>query len=96
MKGIYLTKEGKQEIENRLIELDKLMKLVQKTANDDKDFGIMQNITYTSYTREKKFLKEILFSATILPVEESWGDVPIGTNECELVLSDGVIIKPKQ
>ena len=45
---------------------------------------------------EIKVYKEILESATILPVEESWGRVPMGTNECELLLPNGVIIQPKQ
>jgi len=41
-------------------------------------------------------LKEILSTATILPVEDSWGKVPMGTNECELTLPNGVIIENKE
>jgi hypothetical protein len=45
---------------------------------------------------EIQYLKEILSSATILPVEESWGNMPIGVNESELSYPQGVIIQPKQ
>lgn len=75
MKGIYITEEGKQKIEAKIVEIE---------AYEGLESG-MTNI-----------LKEILSSATILPVEESWGKVPMGTNECELTLPNGVIIKPKQ
>jgi hypothetical protein len=75
MKGIYLTPEGKQEIEAKIAEIESYEGLESGMADT---------------------LKEILSSATILPVEESWGDVPMGVNECELILPSGVIIQPKQ
>ena len=75
MKGIYLTEEGKQEIEAKIANL--------KGYNDEPEIT------------QLKIYKEILASAIILPVEESWGYVPMGTNECELVLPSGVIIRSK-
>jgi hypothetical protein len=78
MNGIYLTEQGKQEIE---LELTKLESEWNKTQQ-------MWGKIFT--------LRQILSSATILPVEESWGSVPISTNECELLLPNGVIIQSKQ
>ena len=59
MKGIYLTQEGKQEIEAKIAELSK-----PKCHHDGK---------YVSEGAFGKIflLEEILSSATILPVEES-------------------------
>ena len=75
MKGIYLTPEGKQEIEAKIAEIESYEGLESGMADT---------------------LKEILSSATILPVEESWGNMPIGVNESELSYPQGVIIQPKQ
>ena len=83
MNGIYLTQEGKQEIEAKIAELENTRK---ESSSDNNDY----------YLGRIKELKEILSSATILPVEESWGNMPIGVNESELSYPQGVIIQPKQ
>jgi hypothetical protein len=83
MTGIYLTQEGKQAIEDRIAELEKF------TKGRPREFVYKQVLQLEIY-------KEILYSATILPVEESWGNMPIGVNESELSYPQGVIIQPKQ
>ena len=81
MKGIYLTEEGKQELEAKIAEIESYE-------------GLESGIADT--------LKEILSSATILPVEKSWDDVelypPDNESQIEktLRLKNGVIIQPKQ
>lgn len=57
MKGIYLTAEGKAEIEAKMAELDKL------ALDEDKPSFRMG---------QKVILLEIHSSATILPVEENY------------------------
>jgi hypothetical protein len=85
MKGIYLIEQGKQEIEAKIAELEEY-----------KDSDICKDPRYWSFVSGKQaMLKEILSSATILSVEESWDCVYMGTNECELLLPNGVIIQPK-
>ena len=59
MKGIYLTEQAKQEIEAKIVELDKAIK-------DPKD-EIMEDY----FQGQKSLYEEILQLATILPVEES-------------------------
>jgi hypothetical protein len=61
MKGIYLTEEGKKEIEAKIAELDK-----QKYRSIEFD------LVFYGTSGKVLMLKEILSSATILPVEESW------------------------
>jgi hypothetical protein len=86
MKGIYLTQEGKQEIEAKIAEIESYEGLESGFADT---------------------LKEILSSATILPVEESWDKLEENLLEglhehtkLENVISidypQGVIIQPKQ
>jgi hypothetical protein len=62
MKGIYLTEEGKKEIEANIAELEKL--------SEQGKFGE----TY-QYDLPCTIYKEILSSATILPVEENWDGI---------------------
>jgi hypothetical protein len=57
MKGIYLTEEGKKEIEAKIAELESSYR---EYADWEGKLG------------ELKMLKEILSSATILPVEDNW------------------------
>jgi hypothetical protein len=87
MTGIYLTQEGKQGIEAKIAELENTRK---ESSSDNNDY----------YLGRIKELKEILSSATILPVEESWRKCGIVNREDrESVNSDypnGVIIQPKQ
>jgi hypothetical protein len=56
MKGIYLTEQAKQEIESKIIELEKER---EKEGETMRTISIATIFTY----------KEILDSATILPVE---------------------------
>jgi hypothetical protein len=94
MKGIYLTEEGKQEIEAKIAELDKII-LLQPAH-------LVQG-----FIHRKEFLKEILSSAIVLPVEESWErleeNLLEGLHENtkleDVIYIDypkGVIIQPKQ
>jgi len=62
MKGIFLTQEGKKEIEAKIAYLEKW---IQK-ENDECLLG--------HWKGEKIIYEEILRSSTILPVEESWED----------------------
>lgn len=95
MKGIYLTEQGKQEVENKIAELEEY-----------KDSDICKDPRDWSFVSGKQaMLKEILSSA-ILPVEESWErleeNLLEGLHEhtrLQDVISfdypNGVIIKPK-
>ncbi len=89
MNGIYLTQEGKQEIEAKIAELEGINVHLMKPSH-----------TLGSLEGRISTLKEILSSATILPVEESWRKCGIvNREERESVTSDypnGVIIQPKQ
>jgi hypothetical protein len=87
MKGIYLTQKGKEEIEAKIAELEK----ENKFPIDKWEEGKNQGKIY--------ILEEILESATILPVEESWEDVLIetlATGNYNISYPSGVIIQPKQ
>lgn len=92
MKGIYLTQEGKQELEAKIAELETTRK---ESSSDNNDY----------YLGRIKKLKEILSSATILPVEESWKEtlgkqlnkfqVDGEDSTLEGNYPDGLIIQPK-
>jgi hypothetical protein len=88
MNGIYLTQEGKQEIEAKIAELEGTNIHLMKPSH-----------TLGSLEGRISALKEILESATILPVEESW-DNAIDTHDVENAFvkhyPNGVIIQPKQ
>jgi hypothetical protein len=56
----------------------------------------MDSINQAKAEQASYLLQEILALATILPVEESWGNMPIGVNESELSYPQGVVIQPKQ
>jgi hypothetical protein len=86
MKGIYLTEKGKQEVENKIAELEK-----------ERFYGSELNSDYR--IGQQKVWKEILSSATILPVEESWDNLPLSfwyKDNSERLYPNGVIIQPKQ
>jgi hypothetical protein len=87
MNGIYLTPEGKQEIEAKIAELEKL-------ENDE----FFDEHLINDYLSQIRTYKEILSSATILPVEESWDNVHEEdvANWSTLHYPQGVIIQPKQ
>jgi hypothetical protein len=84
MNGIYLTEEGKKEIEKKINQLESTI-----------------NLTGWVSARIETF-KQILVSATILPVEESWENVELypPDNESQfektMSLKNGVIIKSKK
>ena len=80
MKGIYLTEEGKKEIEAKIAELKDYSFATQ-------DIHLEGNINGHLYC-----LNEILSSAIILPVEESWKSTE---DVCfSSVYPNGVIIRP--
>jgi hypothetical protein len=93
MKGIYLTEEGKQEIEAEIAELEYIFE------REGELFSSRDSGKYHLY-------KEILSSATILPVEESWKSMVEGDDDYEHYIENvvcfptsypnGVIIQPKQ
>jgi len=86
MKGIYLTPEGKQEIEAEIVELEETYR---EYALWEEKYGELQT------------LKTILSSAIILPVYSNWEDVELyppdneSQNAKTLELKNGVIIQPK-
>jgi hypothetical protein len=88
MKGIYLTEQGKQEIEAKIAELELNEKIHEKNG-----FIMGANMNHGFVDA----LKEMLSSATILPVEESW-DYILNTYKSSVLehYRQGVIIQPKQ
>jgi hypothetical protein len=92
MKGIYLTPEGKEEIEAEIAELEEYKD--SDVCKDPRDWSFISG--------KQSVLKEILSSATILPVYSNWDDVelypPDNESQIEktLRLKNGVIIQPKQ
>jgi methyl coenzyme M reductase alpha subunit len=90
MKAIYLTAEAKEEIENRI---DKFKKLQKDYIKDGYKNGI--NETEGSLN----ILKEILSSATILPVETESSYIKYVFDSSKKNADrfpNGVIIQPKQ
>jgi hypothetical protein len=81
MKGIYLSEEAKKEIEAKIAELETGIKVLSLTEGF-KDMGKIN------------VYKEILYSATILPVEESWDRC--SEKVYDMGFEQGVIIQPKQ
>lgn len=90
MKGIYLTQEGKQEIEDKIIYLQEL---------EENEF--IDEFFINECLSQIRVYKEILASATILLVEKSWDDCLSNTERDDCVHSNkinypnGVIIQPK-
>ena len=64
MKGIYLTQEGKQEIEDEIKNLEDMA--YASGVNTEHYFKCFSKI---------ELLQEILYFATVLPAEDSWDDV---------------------
>jgi hypothetical protein len=92
MKGIYLTQESKQEIETKITQLEK-----SEASHLSQNLIGFANMNHGFIDA----LKEILSSATILPVEESWSIVEKQTNmmdehQLRFLYNKGVIIQPKQ
>ena len=84
---LYITQETEQEIEDKIAELE------------DKFLLIADSLTSMENQGRLDMLKEILSSASILPVEESWYDTNISAVQPEQKLGktypNGVIIQPK-
>jgi hypothetical protein len=92
MKGLYLTEEGKKEIEGLISDFEKTFKQ-SWSCQTILRYGILGKIS---------ILKEILSSSTILPVEESWENALTNTEVTDCIYSskmnypNGVIIKSKE
>ena len=90
MEGIYLTEEGKQEIEAKIAKLDRNIKQFE---------SIMPTYDPIGSKTQLFVYKQILSSVTVLPVYKSWEDVELfpPDNESQniktLGLINGVIIK---
>ena len=82
MKGIYLTEEGKQEIEAKIAEFEDIIEKYKEC----------KNWMWFDAVGQLEVYKEILSSATILPVEESWEH---GSKFTNVKYKQGVIIQPK-
>jgi|LakMenE01Jun11ns_1017448.scaffolds.fasta_scaffold9422875_2 hypothetical protein len=85
MKGIYLTEEGKQEIEAKIAKLENYTYATQNIWIEGQNSGMLE------------ILEEILSSATILPVD-NWQNVKdmLDINTLPISYKEGVIIQPKQ
>jgi hypothetical protein len=101
MNGIYLTQEGKQEIEAKIAELDEdrqhwLDNTIKNIGNPNYN-SLMDSINQAKSEQASYLLQEILSLATILPVEESWESVSDYITSIEQsYYPNGVIIQPKQ
>jgi hypothetical protein len=84
MKDIYLTEQGKQEIEAKIAELEKFF------SDDERKEGFKLG--------RLKELNKILSSATILPVETNGSYVRSHhfCDEFDVEYPNGVIIQPKK
>ena len=87
MKGIYLTQEGKQEIEAKIDELESARREHEKV-----EINMFDYIWAAKTSQTIDLLIEILSSATILPVEKSEN---FNLSKV-LEYKEGVIIQPKQ
>lgn len=85
MKGIYLTEEGKKDIEDKIAELEEDLK---EESNP---------FIYTDVSAELNTYKRILCYATIVPIEESWNNCDKNNLLFKQVqYPNGVIIKSKK
>jgi hypothetical protein len=102
MKGIYITEEGKKEIEAKIVETRIIHLELEKVEKHIRDKSWEWN--YLTNSANKKLYQEILSSATILPVEDNWDVIRLldvidssGTgNLTKAKYPNGVIIKPKE
>jgi len=83
MNGIYLTQEGKKEIEAKIAEIEKEIK------------EEMNPFIHTAISEQLNVYNKILASATILPVEESWYKVieNVENDSQSLILQTPFIMK---
>jgi hypothetical protein len=100
MKGIYLSEEGKKEIEAKIAELEKHIENVIKIADiaSDKTYGISKTYLEIEFRTKQNTLKEILASAIVLPIESNMSYVKSYdfVDEFDVEYPQGVIIQPKQ
>jgi hypothetical protein len=110
MKGIYLTEEGKQEIKAKIAEIEQKIVLLQEQYDEcntikNNAYSTKQKLKmlYPDWKINKlaafsllNTYKEILSSATTLPVKESW-DYILNTYKSSVLehYKQGVIIQPK-
>jgi hypothetical protein len=89
----------KKELEAKVAELEKSKKILQRAVSTDPNFGEMQRTAHTKYCAKIDAYKEILLSAIVLPVIESWSNSKIYSGSTFLSISEdypnGVIIQPK-
>jgi hypothetical protein len=89
MKGIFITEEGKQWIEAKIAKLN-----LQIRSERDCESPI--EYLLGEFNGKRMAFKEILSSATILPVEESWECIDENTHTIPKIYPQGVIIQPKK
>ena len=96
MKGIYLTEEAKKEIEAII---ENLKKPAPHWDMEGKKVGVYVS---DSMDDRRELYEQILSSATVLPVEESWTDFYNATSPlfnyskpADVEYHNGVIIEPK-
>lgn len=94
MKGIYITEEAKKELEAKVAELEKRI-INERDCQDPIEYLLGE-------TKGKQIIyKEILSSAIVLPVEESWENALSNTEVTDCIYSNamnfpnGVIIENK-
>lgn len=98
----YITEETRQEIEAKIAEFEEdkqfwLNNSIKNIGNPAYN-SLMASINQAKAEQAAHLLREILSSATILPVEESWESVQSFINSTPIseILAEGVIIQPKK
>jgi len=88
MKGIFITEQGKQKLEDELAVLEDKMNAP----------SIQYSYGFYALYGKRLMLKEILKYAIVLPVEENIKYVKSGDfgDEFDVCYPNGVIIQPKQ
>jgi hypothetical protein len=101
MKGIYLTEEAEKEIQAKIAELEEdrqhwLNNTIKNIGNSNYN-SLMDSINQAKAEQASYLLREILSSATILPVD-NWENIKdmLDINTLPISYRNGVIIQPKQ
>lgn len=95
MKGIFLTEQGKKEIEDSI-------KLLEYDLEQEKNSFLKVEQIVGQYEGKIRIYKDILSLATILPIEEDWSDVDkkgaVYAGVCGhfILYPNGVIIQGKK
>ncbi len=91
----YITEETRQELEIKLVKID-------FDIQAQKSFKFPVEYILGELEGEKRTIQQLLSSATVLPVEESWEDFDKATNamykhfkSTGVEYPNGVIIEPK-